>query len=192
MSHHSGDWQALINSLVFARQNKSHIAIKISQRLIPVHPEFWSPMFKAFEDDNVSIVVPGRLDMKQVARPTARFFTKFPLLTDIVAMRVRDVKPEMLLQVYRDRFNGAKTHHDVLVEFAMNHLITTHFIGKTVTLDQWSRHEVFKPKLFLRRSQSIPSEYAKIAEMEGVKGDWNLAEWAVIEKKNYACRPKVV
>ena len=192
LSHHSGDWQAFINSIVYARQNKSHIAIKISQRLIPVMPEFWVPMFEAFANKNTSIVVPGRLNRKQVARPSAVFFTKFPLLTDILAMRARDVSPSMLLDTYKQRFTNATKHHDVLVEFAWNHLITTLFLNRTAVLDSWSNHEPFKAKLYLRKSQAIPAEYAKLGSMDGVSGQWNLHEWGAIERRQYLCRPKVV
>lgn len=191
-SHHGGDWQAFLNALVFARQEGCDIAIKISQRLIPVFPAFWEPMFKAFEDPAIAVAVPGRLDKRQMARPSQMFFTKFPLLTDVLAMRVGEVKPEMLMETYQTRFRTAKTHHDTLVEFAWNHLVTEHFMGRVVVINEWSTHEPFKPKLYLRKSQSTEGEYKQIGDMDGVSGPWILHDWAQIERKGYVCRPKIV
>lgn len=191
-SHHGGDWQACINSLVYARQEGVDVAVKISQRLIPILPEFWGCMEDAFKEESVAVCLPGQMDRRQVARPSAMFFTKFPILTDVVGMRVDCVNPTRLLEIYKDKFKTAKSHHETLVEFAWNHLVNSDFKGRTKILDQWSTHEKFKQKYYLRKSQSTAAEYEKVAKMEGLTGVWNLHDWGLIEKKQYVCRPTIV
>lgn len=191
-SHFSGDWQAFINSLVYAEQEGGEVAVKISQRVIPVLPEFWDPVLQHFKSPDVHVIAPGRLNKNQIARPTAGFYLKFGVLTDLVAMRVGKVLPSEIAEFYRARVVGNDHRHASLVELTWGQLLGSRFRDNHRLVPEWTNHEPFKPKLFLRKSQSTAAEYAQLAGMEGLKGNYDLREWIQIEGRSYVPKPHIV
>lgn len=183
-SHFSGDFQSFINGLVFALEIGADIVLKLSQRCIPVLPEFRTAMERAFEDDRCMVVLPGQLNPQQIARPGARFYRKFGLLTDIVAMRSDAISPEELLRVYRERNRGKPA--ESFSETTWGFLLEQKFGGhRHRLLDEWTHHQPGKPKLYLRKSQSSASDYQQVALMEGLKEfNFDLREWIQIETRN--------
>lgn len=183
-SHFSGDFQSFINGLVFALEIGADVVLKLSQRCIPVLPEFRTAMEQAFEDERCQVVLPGQLNPQQIARPGARFYRKFGLLTDIVAMRADAISPEELLRVYRERNRGKPA--DSFSETTFGALLESNFRGpRHRLLDEWTHHRPGQPKLYLRKSQSSASDYQQVALMEGLKEfNWDLREWIQMEGKN--------
>lgn len=182
-SHFSGDWNHLVNSLVFAKEIGVKIAVKLSQRCIPVLPGFFVALDRAFTDPEVQIGHPGRLNPNQIVRHGSRFYRKFGVLSDILAFRVGAIEPEELLSMYKERNNTGRPS-DSFSETSIGHLLATRFPGRKARLiEEWTNHEHGKPKLFLRKAQSPASDYAQVARMEGLNIDkgWDLREWREIE-----------
>lgn len=190
-SHFSGDIQAVINALVLAEQTESDVAVKISQRFIPVRPAFREAMEREFSDPNVQIAVPGQIPGNQIARPKAKFYARFGILTDVVAIRRGAVSPEELMEAYRARAHSGR-RADSLVEVTFGWLIANKLNGRAKLVPEWTRHTPMQPKVFLRKSQSTAAEYAAVAAMEGVTGTWDLREWGQIEQMQYMPRANQV
>lgn len=191
-SHFSGDWNHIINSLVFAKEAGADIAVKLSQRCVPVLPEFFSALERAFSNPDVQIAHPGRLNPHQIVRASARFYKKFGLLSDMLAFRVGSIDPYELLRIYRERNNTGRPH-DSFSETSIGFLLATRFPGnKARVIEEWTNHEYGKPKIFLRKAQSLSSDYVQIAAMDGLSADiskFDCREWREIEgPHNY--RPK--
>lgn len=189
-SHFSGDWNHIANSLVFAKEIGAEVAVKLSQRCVPVLPEFFTVLDQVFADPEVQIGLPGRLNPNQIVHPESRFFKKFGVMSDMLAFRVGAIDPEEMLAIYRTR-NETGRPHDSFSETSIGYLLSTRFPGrKACIIPQWTNHEQGKPKLFLRKAQSPASHYAQVAMMESVESPtgWDTREWKSIEGKQY--RPK--
>lgn len=190
-SHFSGDFNALVNSLVFAKEIGATVAVKLSQRCIPVLPGFFVALDRVFKDPEVQIGHPGQLHPNQIVRPGARFYRKFGLLSDMLAIRVGAIEPDELLDIYKKR-NDTGRPHDSFSETTIGHLLATRFPkGKARMIPEWTYHEPNKPKLFLRKAQSPSSDYVQVARMENIDADvstYDLREWKDLEGRNY--RPK--
>lgn len=183
-SHFSGDWNHIINSLVFAKEIGAGIAVKLSQRCVPVLPGFFIALDRVFADPVVQIAHPGRLNPNQIVRMGSRFYKRFGVLSDMLAFRVGAIEPEELLAIYKERNNSSKPS-DSFSETSIGHLLATRFPGKKArVIEEWTNHEHGKPKLFLRKAQSPSSDYAQIAKMDGIAADvsmYDCREWREIE-----------
>lgn len=190
-SHFSGDCQAVINAIVFGRECGADIALKLSQRLIIVRPEFRTAMERAFADPEVQIALPGRIPKNQISRPSSVFYSRFGLLSDVVAIRPNAIEPEEFLSIYRDRCAVGKHPAESFVETSLGFILDKKFGGnKHRLVTEWSVHKQGQPKIYLRKSQSSSSDYQQIAMHEDVHSPtgWDLSEWKTIEGRNY--RPK--
>lgn len=190
--HFCGDAQTITTALAFGQQTKSDVSLKISQRLVPILPRFRECIEEAFANPAIQIVVPGRIKMNQIARPSARFFSSFGLLTDVVAFRTGAIEPEEWIAFYRERFQKSTNHADSLIEITVGHLIATKFKDAAAVLDELANYTPFKPKIFLRKSQCLEREYEQLADMHNIKGSWSVLDWAQIEQRDYFCRPTIV
>lgn len=187
-SHFSGDFQSFINGLVFALEIGADVVLKLSQRCIPVLPEFRTAMEQAFEDERCKVVLPGQLNPQQIARPGARFYRKFGILTDALAMRSDAIEPDELLGVYRERNKGRPA--DSFAETTWGALLDKKFPTAHKILPEWTYHRPGQPKLYLRKSQSGSSDYQQVAMMEGLNvRDFDLREWIQIEGR-HGYKPK--
>lgn len=195
-SHFSGDWQSFINGIVFAREIEAEIVVKLSQRCIPVLPGFFAALARAFDDPECQVVLPGQLNVNQISRPTARFYRKFGLLTDMVALRTNAIEPEEMLAVYRERAGTpGRRISDSFAETSWGYLIENTFPSpKHKLLTEWTHHVPGKPKLYLRKSQSTASDYIQVAKMEGLENfNAELREWIQVEgKQGYKPRADIV
>jgi hypothetical protein len=192
MSHFSGDVQVFINGLVFGAEVGADVVLKLSQRMVPIDRGFFDPIFAMTDDQWVA--TPGRLPAKQIARPNARFYTKFGLLTDAVAMRVGRIKPERIADLYRSRFENGRDHLASMVELAWGALLAEPDIkNRHIEVRQWTEHEPMEPKLYLRKSQSIQHDYLIRANQVGMSiqaRDFDVREWIAIEgREEYRMRP---
>jgi hypothetical protein len=185
--HFAGDIQTFVNAIVFGKEQQSDLTLKISQRVVPVLPAFREVFERAFADPKIMVALPGR--PRHIARPMARFYSKFGILTDVVGIRTGAMEASDLVTVYRERFQNSKNLADALVETTWGHLIATKFPSGAAVLPELANPEPFKAKIYLRKSQAMEREYEQVAAMHGIKGQWNVAEWAVIEGSRYFCRP---
>jgi hypothetical protein len=192
-SHFSGDVQSAINALALADATGSDVALKLSMRLIPVLPRFRECIEEAFAAPNIAAVLPARPIIQQMARPMARFYTKFGLLSDIAAIRRGAIKPERLMDVYRARCRSSKSGKDCLVESTWGWLLDHDLPGRFRLLPELSVYQPFQPKPYLRKAQCSVEDYIKVAAMEGINGrSWELREWGHIEGAKYFCRSREV
>lgn len=191
--HFCGDLCAMVHGQVFAESCGCDVSLKLSQKFIVLHPDFRVAMERAFEDPVVQVATPGRPLLQQLARPGARFYARFGLLTDVIAIRSGAITGQEIRDIYADQFENAKTHTDSLIEVTVDRMISTRFPGPaSVLLPEWTNHTPFKPKLYLRKSQSVRDEYVRAAAEVGMESDFDLREWLQIEKNNYLCRPSCV
>lgn len=196
-SHFSGDATALLNAIVYGRECKADIALKLSQRLIIVRPEFRTAMENAFSDPEVQIVLPGRIPKNQISRIGSRFYCRFGLLSDAVALRPNAIEPEEFLSIYRERCAAGRHPSDSFVETSLGYLLDRKFGGnKHRLLPEWTEHRFGTPKIFLRKSQSPASDYIQVAAHEGLNWDLSQAEcreWREIEgPHNYRAKADIV
>lgn len=188
-SHFSGDIQAIVNAVKLADSADTDIALKLSQRLIPVLPAFRECIERAFGNPHVQMALPGRMDPMQIARPGARFYTNFGILTDVVALRRGAITPELLIQVYRERLQVGEPRSACLVETTFGWLMEHKFKGRTAILASLTNHIPMQPKIYLRKAQSSADDYKQVAAMEGLSGYYDLREWPQIERTEYFGRP---
>lgn len=190
-SHFSGDFQALINAVVFAAATQSDAALKLSQRFVPCDG-LKALLEETFSNPSVQIVLPGRPGTSQMARPSASFYSQFGILTDCIAIRRGAIPPDELVDVYRAR-HRSEERGARLVETTLGWIIANRFRPENVAvLDQLANHSPLNPrKLFLRKSQSNRGEYIRLAEEHGIKGVFDLREWGLIEGPHYMAAPLI-
>jgi len=185
MSHFSGDAQAVLNAIVFGRECGADVALKLSQRLIIVRPEFRTAMEVAFADPEVQIALPGRIPKNQISRSGARFYSRFGLLSDSVAIRPNAIEPQEFLDIYRERCAHGRHPSESFVETSLGFLLAHKFQGnRHRLLAEWTEHKSGQPKIFLRKSQSSANDYALVARLEGMNWDASqidCREWREIE-----------
>lgn len=126
-SHFSGDLQAFLCAIAFCDATESDAVIKMSQRFIPVLPAFREALERAFSNPAVMVGLPGKPSEKQIARPAARFYAKFGILTDVVAMRRGCITGQAVFDVYRERVQHPKTKSDSFVETTWGWLLANRF-----------------------------------------------------------------
>lgn len=192
MSHFSGDAQAILNALVYAKECDVEFALKISQRVIPVLPGFFVAMDRAFKDMAVQICLPGRISKAQISRPGCRFYSRFGILSDVIGLRTGAIDPDDFLSIYRERCEKGRHPADSFCETTVGWLLDKRFNGnRHRILEEWTNHRHGMPKLYLRKSQSTASDYAQIAALEGIKWDVSqidCREWREIEGRNYRAK----
>lgn len=189
ISHFGGDMQAVLNAITWG--SDSDACIKISQRLIPVLPAFVDSLNAAFSNPKINVVLPGQLESRQIARTQASFYSRFGILTDVIAIRTNSLSTKELLDIYTERLLRPKARSDCFVETTFGWLLANKFKDAHHIIPEWTNHIPFKPKAFLRKSQSNYNEYQKVAQMENVSGDWDLREWGIIEKSFYMPKPSI-
>lgn len=193
-SHFSGDWQAIVNASRWAEMNHRPYALKLSQRLIPLHPEFIDAIKRHLDDPKVGVVVPGQPHVRQFARPEATFYAGFGHLTDVVAFKPEALPAAMLVEAYRTLGSGpGKRRCDRLVEVCLGHVFKAISANwNAVKEDALANHRMGQPRLFIRKSQANRAEYQTLAEKHGLEGTWIMQEWAFIEQRGYMSTGPVV
>lgn len=193
MSHFSGDLQAILNMLNFTKQTGVDIGIKLSQRLIPMRPEFRQVAEAAFADPQTMVVVPGKPPRNQISTKAGMFYAQFEILSDVVAVWHDAIEPIELAEIYRQRVREGKQKFDCLVETTIHWLIHNRFHGKHhVAIQAWAEHKLGDPKAFLRKTQSVRSEYVQAGIKHGIDGRFDLREWINLEGNGYVGRTSVV
>lgn len=145
-----------------------------------------------FDNPNVAIVFPPKMDKKHLARPGIGLYTQFSMLTDCLAWRTIEIDPDMLLRVYVER---QKTGHrlSAVPECAWAQIADEQFHGRTVGVDKLSNPDLYEGKCYLRKASATQGEYIRLAQELGIDGgNFDLREWNAQEGVNYLVRPVVV
>lgn len=174
--HFAGDIAAGINSLSFARQMGADLALKLSLRLMLVDPIAADILSNHFASPNIWLGVPGRISAHTIKQAASRFFANFSVLTDIVCVRTDSITPEQLKDRYEHRVRNARNNHDKLIESLWANLLDTHFANHTAFMEEFSMPR--NPAIYLRKAQSQPADYERLALDRGMKS-FNpiLVEW---------------
>lgn len=187
--HFSGDFQSLVNALVFAKSQGCDVAVKVSQRFIFRKAESIEALKKAFENPEILMVTPGQPRQVNGHNRAAQGFAQFTTLSDIVALRVSAMSPEELLHTYRKRLITDKAPWGSFLEVLVNDL-HGRFGEKSLRLDALTTPT--EDPIYLRRYQHKDEDYRKLAGEHGFGGEFFTGEWGAREGRKYLCRPRVV
>lgn len=187
--HFAADFSSLVNSVAFAKLNNADVAVKISQRLVLRRPEAIKVILDTFQDGNICVATPGQ---PRYAHPTGTrgSFTHFTTLSDIVMIRSVCISSEDLIEMYRERIRREKNAWGSFIECAVDDLHTRRFPGRTVKLREFT--DQTDDPIYLRRYQASEAQYDELARENGIGGKFLLHEWAMLEKRNYLCKPLCV
>lgn len=145
-----------------------------------------------FENPDVAVVHPPKMDKRNAVRPGVRFYSQFDVLTDCVAWRTDAISPEDLAAHYTGRVKSAKDSNGGLVEHAWHDLVKGRFAGRAVAVEELANPVPMQPKKYLRKASALDSEYRRLAQELKVDGQFDTREWLQIEGHRYMCRPVVV
>jgi hypothetical protein len=179
-SHCSGDWQTFVHAASLGVQENADYCLKLSQRLIPCREGFRTLLETSLAQHDV--VLPCSMDPRVVTRPGQVMYTRFPILTDVVAWRTGALDPETLIRVYREACGNKAFRRGQIVEYAMHSMLTVSGLRLARCPELASRQS---PPLFLRKSSSHPMEYMELAKAHGITGAFSCAEWKDLEGSNY-------
>lgn len=189
-THCSGDWQAFVNGAVLAEQEGCEIVLKLSQRCIPVAPDFRKRVDWYFDPAigrNANAIMPSRLNDNQIARPGAELYLKLGHLSDILAFRVSVISPTVLLEHYNASLTTGWERGAGISEVVWGNIKAA--VPGVELVDWLSNMEPMKPKVLLRKASSNSGEYARLAERWGITGAFDVGEWNKIEARSYRGRP---
>lgn len=186
--HLAGDWQGFLNSALWAKGNGCDIALKLSQRFIPLSSGFRSLVEQPFRDPDLWLLHTSKLPPSSVHPMHHATYCQQPLLGDCVAWR-----PECLdaatLEAAHKRVTQIKGADYAYAEVILNYL--THCVVQGHSLGSVGLADPGEPPSFLRKIQSHRQDYERAAQRLGVKGEFCLKEWREIEPgREYFCVPE--
>lgn len=190
-SHFGGDFQSIVNSLVFAEAAGADVAVKISQRFILRRSQAIDVIQKTFEDPNIMMATPGRPTVSNGGK-AQKGFNSFSILTDIVCLRVGSITAEQLLVMYRSRIINEKVPWKDFIECTIDQLHANQFNGRSVKVEELTNQPDKADPIYLRRYQNTEQQYRNLALEHGWNGNFPLNEWGQIERQQYMCHPVVV
>lgn len=185
--HCGGKVQSIVSGLTFAQQEGADILLVLNQRLVPVLPVFRECVEVPFSDKAVNIVVPGRAVAGKLKLPSSKYFSGLGILVDCLAIRVGSITPEKFLTSYTDGYKFGQFAIQILPEIFVGKLLATHFQSSAFISYALGDAKVSNPA-FLRREQSRPEDYQKLASQHGFDGVFDTRDWMELEK-DYMCRP---
>jgi hypothetical protein len=188
--HFASDFQSLVNAMVFAEAMGCDVSVKVSQRFIFKEPASIDALQRPFESGTCAVITPGQPTRALVR--SALGFTKFAILTDVVAIRVGALSAEELLKLYRDRISRETVPWASYVECAIHEMQTTRFQERTCIAHELTDHQDPRRPIYLRRYQNREAEYIGLAASLGFGGRFPTGEWGQIEGGRYLSRPLVV
>lgn len=188
--HFANDYASIMNSVAFAEAAGADVAIKVSQRFIFRLPQSIDVIHKTFSDQNILAATPGQPRVMPGKGKAANGFGEFTILSDVVMIRVGAITPEELLIMYRERLLREKVAWASFVECAVDELHSSKFPGRTARIEELTNPT--SDPVYLRRYQATASQYQELALSHGFNGPFPLIEWAVLENRNYLCKPVVV
>jgi hypothetical protein len=167
--HFAGDCQAAVNGLAFAQCEKADILLKVSQRFVLCSPLIRQILERYFANPDTWLLLPGRIHPASIKRAESRFFSNLSVQSDIVCLRSDKITPLALKELYESRLRAKQSRHDSLIEALWAFIMDVTLAGHAVQAPELTHHPSGHPKLFLRRCQSEPAEYQKLAAELGMK-----------------------
>lgn len=180
--HFCADFQAVINSVSFAKQVDAEWAIKVSQRLVMHSAQLRPHIEKYISQPHVIIALPGSPDPTRSRSPG---FAKYPFLTDVIFFKSSAIEPEFLREYYERHWKEPKRGYlDGFVEFTIYDLLQNQFKDKWAVIHELTNLPPDgQPKLFLRRYQASPADYENLSRELGLNcHGFNLSEWKALEQ----------
>lgn len=190
--HFAADMNSLVNALVFAKARECDVAVKVSQRFIFRKPESIEWIKRCFENPEICAATPGQPTQVNGASRASKGFAAFTTLSDVVAIRVGSISPEELIAMYREKFVTDRAPWGSFIEVAVDQLHSKKFPGRTLKIDQLTNPNPPEDPIYLRRYQTSPELYHKLAAEHGIGGKFTVEEWGAIEGRKYLCKPRVV
>ena len=198
-SHFNGDMLACVQALEFGQETGADIALKISQRFVPASIGFKAVLETVFSNPTVAVAVPGRPVVSPRFRPKGAFYSRFPILTDVIAIRAGAVEPAEVWRQYTERVvaanNPGLSRNDQKAARIRQHvevfwfdLLNSTFKGRHRIVPEWANNRPMQTKMYLRKTQAMAKEYEQLAKTLGMSpAVFDLREWSEIEKGNYYC-----
>jgi hypothetical protein len=137
---------------------------------------------------------PGQIADNSICRPSARFFTRFTKLTDVIAARPERINRTQLVANYKEAAINNPAKVQQIVEVALDRYVSAFIDPHRKLVDRWTNPTLGKTKSFLRRTQSSGGEYIRLARFLGCpEGEqYPLGEWREMEKAGYKCLADVL
>jgi len=189
--HFAGDFQSLVNSLIFAEAIECDVAVKVSQRFIFRKPEAMQVIVDTFDNNNIMAATPGQPKITGQTR-TASGFGAFTTLSDVVFLRVGAMSAEQLLHLYRGRLIRETVPWASFIECVVDEIHTIMFPGRTKKIEEFTNPNPIHDPIYLRRYQASEKMYHELAAKHNMGGIFPLNEWGQIENRDYFCRPAVI
>jgi len=190
--HFAGDVQAFMDALSLAEGLGADIAIKMSQRAMVASRDLQAIVEAKFTTDpNCLAVMAGRPNPKRI-RPGHQQYARFPLLTDIVFMRVgKELTADFIKAEYEKQVREGTKYWECFVEVFWDRLRTTTLNGRIHLSQELTDHRGGMAPLYLRRYQNTEAEYLARAQRYGITvTGWQLGERAKLTK-SYDPRPRL-
>ena len=185
--HFAGDVQAMVNSIVFAKQLGKKIACKISQRMILADAGIPVLAEHSLEPEGMLLALPGRPHPRWICG--SKGFARYSNLTDVIFFRADRLDPQVILDTYKTAWQTGTAAHDCIPEIAIGRSIESGVLaGKAVVLDELTNHQPGRAKRFLRRYMSSPAEFRRHAQQLGMDGFFHTSEWKQLDPA-YSPRP---
>ena len=190
--HFAGDIQAFMDAISLAEAVGADIAIKMSQRSMVSHLDLHTVIESKFTfDPNCLAVMAGRPNPRLI-RQGHQQYARFPLLTDIVFMRIgKELTADFIKEQYENQVKSGSKYYDCFVEVFWDRARTNYLNGKVHLAPELTDHRPGMAPLYLRRYQNGESEYLSRAGRYGISsGHWLLGERSKLTQK-YDPRPKL-
>lgn len=190
--HFAGDIQAFMDAVSLGEALGADIAIKMSQRAMVSHRDL-RPIIegKFITDPNCLAVMAGRPNPKRI-RSGHQQYARFPLLTDIVFMRIGGpLTADFIKEEYEKQVREGSHYWECFVEVFWDRLRTTGLNGRIHLAHELTEHRGGMAPLYLRRYQNTDAEYAALAARYGItSGPWLLDERVKLTS-GYDPRPRL-
>lgn len=171
-SHFAGDAAACCNALAFAEHQGADICLKISQRFVLCAPAAREIIERYFNDPNIDMILPGRVPASTIKRAESRFFSNLSTQSDLVCVRTGKLRPQTLKELYEARVRSGHGRHSTLIEGLFAFIMDVTLAGHVVQAPEFTNPYPGRDPIYLRRCQSEPADYMRIAQELGMSSGW--------------------
>jgi hypothetical protein len=166
--HFAGDAACCCNGLAFAESEKADALIKVSQRFVLVEPCVRQILENYLADPETWLLLPGKISAATIKRAESRFFSNFQLNSDFLCIRSGTITPLQLKERYETRVRERQSRHATLIESLWCEMVDCHFNHHYKFVPELTHPYPGRPPIYLRRAQSQPADYQKLASELGL------------------------
>lgn len=170
--HFAGDCQTAVDGLAFAESQGSDVCIKLSQRFVLCAPAAREIIERYFSDANIDMILPGRVPASTIKRAESRFFSNLSTQSDLVCVRTGKLRPQTLKELYEARVRSGHGRHSTLIEGLFAFIMDVTLAGHVVQAPEFTNPYPGRDPIYLRRCQSEPADYMRIAQELGMSSGW--------------------